>query len=266
MRTRPWWAAGVLAVMLVACAATGTGPSPQIRQDLAPTGRLRVGVYPGSPTSMLRDPVSGEIKGVSVDIGRELARHLGVPYEQVEYRRIAEVIEALKTGAADFTISNASPARARDVNFTQPLLAIELGCLVPQGSPFSTFADVDRPGIRIGVTQGSTSSRTLPQRLASAAVVAAPTLQAAVDMLSRRELDAFATNKAILFEMSDKLPGSRVLEGRWGVEELAIALPKGRDQGMAYMREFIKEVTARGLVARAAERAGLRGTVSPDPH
>ena len=239
-------------------------PSPEIKQVLAPTGKLRVGVYPGSPTSMLRDPASGEVKGVSVDLGKELAKRLGVPYEQLEYRRVAEVIEAQKSGAADFTISNASPARAKDVDFTQPLVSIELGYLVPSGSPIATLADVDQAGIRVGVTQGSTSQSTLPRELKNAAVVPVPTLNAAIEMFTQRKIDVFATNKAILFEMFESLPGSRVLDGRWGVEHVAIAIPEGRDRGMAYMRNFVEDANSKGLVTRAVERAGLRGTVKTD--
>jgi polar amino acid transport system substrate-binding protein len=254
----------VLALSLTACAGLRTGPGPEVRQALAPTGKLRVGVYPGSPTSMVRDPGSGETRGVSVDLGKELAMRLGVPYEQVEYRRIAEVVEGLKSGAADFTVSNATPARARDVDFTQSILAIELGYLVPRGSALSTAADIDRAGIRVGVTQGSTSQTTLPGQLKSAVVVPAPTLGAAIEMLSQGKLEAFATNKAILFEMTASLPGSRVLDGRWGVENLAIAIPKGRGPGLSYLREFVEEANSKGLVVRAAERAGLRGAVKAE--
>lgn len=257
---------GALALLLVllSCAGAVEPPITEVRQALAPTGKLRVGVYPGSPTSMLREAASGEVRGVSVDIGRELARRLGVPYEQVEFRRIAEVIEGMKAGAADFTISNASPARARDVDFTPSVLSLELGYLVPAGSPITAFADIDRPGVRIGVTQGSTSQATLPGLLKNASVVPAPTLAAAAEMMAQRRLDAFATNKAILYEMADGLPGAKVLDGRWGLEHLAMAIPKGREPGMAYMRKFAEEVSAQGLVLRAAERAGLRGTAKPD--
>ena len=263
MRIAQRLASLVCAPFLIACASQQVAPAPEIGRVLAPTGKLRVGVYPGSPTSMVRNPVSGEVAGVSVDLGTELARRLGVPYEQVEYQRIAEVIDGLKSGAIDFAISNATPARAKDVDFTQPLLAIELGYLVPPGSPIFSVADVDRAGVDIGVTQGSTSQSTLPRELKNAKVVPAATLKVGLEMLSQHRLDAFATNKAILFEMSDSLPGSRILEGRWGVEYLAIAVPKGRDPGLAYLHQFVDDVDSQGLVVRAAERAGLRGTLRP---
>lgn len=87
---------------------------------------------------------------------------------------------------------------------------------MPADSAIRTIADVDKAGIRVGVTQGSTSQRTLPKVLTGASIVSAPNLKAAAQMMANRKLDAFATNKAILFEMADGMPGARILAGRWG--------------------------------------------------
>jgi polar amino acid transport system substrate-binding protein len=254
----------VVAPLLAGCADTAPAPSAESRLALAPTGKLRVGVYPGSPTSMIRDPASGDTKGVTIDICRELARRLGVPFEPVEYRRPAEVLEALKSGQVDIAVTNATPARAKDVDFTSPLLHIELGYLVLPGSPVLSLADVDRPGIRIGVSQGGTSHSALTRQFKNATVVPAPTPKSALEMMSLRKVDAFATNKAALFEMSDELPGSRMLDGRWGLEHLAIAIPKGRDQGIPYLSRFVEEAKSEGLVKRAVAKAGLRGSVETE--
>ena len=145
---------------------------------LAPTGRLRVGAFAGSPLSMTRDAATGEIHGLSIDLGREFAKRLGVPFEQRDYQRIAEVLAAMKAGDVDFTISNATPARAVDVDFSQTLISLELGYLVPAASPIVTMSDVERPGLRIGVTQGSTSQRTIPSLLPNAVVTPARELGA----------------------------------------------------------------------------------------
>ena len=253
----------VAAAALAACTALAPAPPGDVRDALAPAGKLRVGVYSGSPTSMVRD-ASGEVKGVSVDLGTELAKRIGVAVERVEFPRLADVLEAMKAGKVDFTVTNATAARAKDFDFTPPVLDIELGFLVEPRSRIATMADIDRAGVRVGVAQGSTTQTTLPGALKNAAIVVAPTVKAATDMLAKGELDAFATNKAILHEMSDALPGSRVLDGRWGLEHLAIAIPKGRDAGVTYVRAFAKDAMAQGLVARAAQRAGLRGSVRPE--
>ena len=84
----------------------------------------------------------------------------------------------MKAGDVDFTISNATAARAVDVDFSQTLISLELGYLVPAASPIATTSDVDRPGLQIGVTQGSTSQRTIPSLLPNAIVTPAQKLGA----------------------------------------------------------------------------------------
>jgi polar amino acid transport system substrate-binding protein len=260
------WSIGVVAAstaMLVMCAAIAAQPAADVRRVMAPSGKLRVGVYPGSPTSMIQDASAGQRKGLTYDLGTELAKRLGVPFEPVVFQRVAEVVDALKSGQIDFTITNASPARMKDLDFTPTVLDLELGYVVVAGSPVSALASVDRPGIRVGVSEGSTSLGTLSREFKDATVVTAPSLKSAMEMLSQKMIDAFATNKAILFEMTDELPNSRVLDGRWGLEHLAMAIPKGRDAAMSYLQKFADSAKAEGLVQRAVERAGLRGTVKP---
>jgi polar amino acid transport system substrate-binding protein len=231
------------------------------REVLAPTGRLRAGAFPGSPLSMASDRRTGEIHGLCIDLGKELAKRLGVPFEPVGYQRIAEVIEAMKTGDVDFTISNATPARAAHVSFSQTLISLELGYLVAAASPIATISDVDKQGLRVGVTQGSTSQGTIPKLLPNATVVAAENSKRAIAMLDACEIDLFATNKPTLFEMSDLMPGARVLDGRWGVEHIAIAIPKGREAASEYLHRFVEEAQTGGLLSETVQRAGLRGVV-----
>jgi polar amino acid transport system substrate-binding protein len=263
------------AALLVSCATPRTDPaaaadavaaSPAVRGALAPTGSLRIAVYAGSPTSLVRQPGSDEARGMSVDIGRELAARLGVPARIVEFERVEQVIDALRSAQADMTITNASAARAAVVDFTEPLVALELGYLVLPGSPFTAIDEVDRAGVRVGVSQGSSSQAALTRAYRAASVVPAPSLKAAAEMLSDRRIDAFATNKGVLFQMADGLAGARVLDGRWGAESLAIAVPKGREAGKEWLERFAASARRQGLVQRAAQRAGLRGLVDTPSH
>ena len=251
------------ALLLGGCAIAPLAPDA-VREALAPTGKLRVGMYQGSPTSLVVDRATGERRGITWDLGRELAARLGVPFEPVEFPRVAEVFEALKAGRVDVTFTNASAARQREADFTPALVDLELGYLVVPGSPVNAIADVDQPGRRIGVSQGSTSQATLSGIYKHAAILTAPNLRAAGEMLTGRQIDAFATNKAILFELSDTVPGSRVLEGRWGLEHLGFAIPKGRDAGMGWLRVFALDMRNGGLVDESVKRAGLRGSVRPE--
>jgi polar amino acid transport system substrate-binding protein len=252
----------VMVMAAAALAASAFGAFAQdARQILAATGKLRVGVYFGSPTSMVRDSKTNEVHGLSLDLGQELARRLNVPFEQVSYQRISDVLEGMKAGDVDFTVSNSTPARAATVTFSQNLLTIELGYLVAARSPIMTIADIQKPGLRIGVTKGSTSQGTIPKLLPNATVVPAENYKRGIEMLEHGEIDTYATNKPTLFEMSDQMPGSRILDGRWGEEHLAVAIPKGHEAALEYIRHFVEEVQTSGLVAQTAERAGLRGAV-----
>lgn len=247
----------------VSVSAAEPAVSPQLRAALAPSGLLRVGVYAGAPTSLVRDPVSGEARGVTVDLGRELARRLGVPVDFVEFQRVSQVVAAVAAGQADFTVTNATPARTREMDMSAPILDIEQGYLTPAGSPIVALEQVDRPGIVVGVTEGSTTQANLSRDLKAATLLAAPSVDAAIDLVASGRVQAYATNKSILFQMTDRLPGAKVLDGAIGREHMAIGIPKGRGEALAFIRSFAADAASTGLVERAAGRAGLRGSAKP---
>jgi polar amino acid transport system substrate-binding protein len=246
-----------LPLWLAGCASTPTA-DPVAKAVLVPTGTLRVAVYQGSPTSMVRK-ASGETAGVAYELGHALGRELGVPVRVLEFPRVQLVIDALKSGEADMTFTNATEARARDVDFTEPLVRLELGFLVLADSPLRSVADMERPGLKVGVSQGSSSQGALPRIYTAMALVPVPSLDVGQQQLRGKAIDAFATNKGILYELGDQLPGSRVLDGRWGLEHLAIAVPKGRQAGAPYLKRFAQGQRDVGELQKMMDRAGLRG-------
>src|SRR5689334_21455391 len=183
MRLTRWVMTATLALLLTGCAATGTAPTPQARQALAPTGKLRVGLQLGSPHNVIRDSVSGEMKGVAFDLGKELARRMGVPFEPVLYPSVGALLDAGKAGAWDVAFVGFSPARAKEWDFTALHMEMEFGYLVPGGSSISTMAEVDRPGIRVAVQEKSQPEIFLSRTVKDAVVVRAASLAATSEML-----------------------------------------------------------------------------------
>jgi len=253
------------ALMLSGCAslnatsASISSASPQTKSTLAPTGVLRVGVYLGSPTSLVRVGPSGESLGIALELGKALGQQLGVPVQVVEFPRVAEVIAAIKDERVDMTFTNATAARAKEMDFTAPLVQLELGILVPTTSSIKNFGDVDKQSVRLGVSQGSSSQSVLGQRLKQTTIVPVPSLEVAASKLQNKELDAFATNKGILFELNEKLSGFQVLQDRWGLENLAIAIPKERQDALPFLNVFAQKVRENGQLDLMIKRAGLRG-------
>jgi len=248
--------------LLPACASDPTLPSADAARVLAPGGNLRVGLYPGSPTSLVGSPTDATAKGVGFELGKEMAKRLGVAFEAVVYPKNADVLAAVKNAEVDISLTNATAERAKDMQFSATVLEVEKGYLVPAGSPLATLAAVDAPGVRVGVTQGSSTVYELQDKLLRATMVQIATLKLASQMLASGQIDAFATNKAILYEMSDALPGSRVLDGKWGQERFAFAVPKGRAQAKAYLDPLVAAMRSQGQISQSIQRAGLRGTLS----
>ena len=259
--TYHWGLAAIFVFLLVGCAGRHTPPTPEARQALVPTGTLRVGLQLGSPHNVIRDSGSGEMKGVGFDLGKELARRLGVPFEAVLYPSVAVLLDGGKSGAWDVAFVGFSPARAKEWDFTALHLEIEFGYLVPSGSSISAMAEVDRPGIRVAAQEKSQPDVFLTRTLKNAVVVRASSLAGTLELMKSGRADAIFSIKPSLFEISGQLPGSRVLDGRPGIDPHAMAIPKGRALGVAYARKFVEAAKSEGLVKAAIERAGIRGAV-----
>lgn len=261
MRTSHWVMTAILGLVLTGCAGIHTAPTPEARQALAPTGKLRVGLTLGNPVSVTRDSASGDMEGVAFDLGKEFARRMGVPFEPVLYPSTGALLGGGKSGNWDVAFVGFNPARAKEWDFIAPYLEIEFGYLVPGGSSISTLTEVDRPGIRVAVTEKGQADFILSRILKNAVVVRASSIAATLELLKSGKADVIGTNKPSLFEISDQLPGSRVLDGRFAAPRVAMAIPKGRDAGLAYARKFIEDAKSEGLVKAAIERTGLRGAV-----
>jgi polar amino acid transport system substrate-binding protein len=260
MRAAYWFVTGMLGFLMVGCAGQATPPPLEARQALAPTGKLRVGFLVTAPTHAIKDPASGELKGPAVDLGREMARRLGVPFEPVAQKSFPAVLAGARSGEWDIAMMGISSSRAQIVDFTAPYMIVGFGYLIPGGSSISTLADVDRPGIRIAVLDKSSPDAYLSGALRNATLVRLPTIAGMIQALRAGDVHAAYGTKAGMLSQSGKMPGSRVIDDHGG-EETAIAVPKGRQLAAAYARQFVEAAKTEGLVRAAIEKASLRGVV-----
>jgi polar amino acid transport system substrate-binding protein len=254
----------LLAGLLLSSCATVPAAPPGARSELAPTGKLRAAINFGNPVLAQKDPATGEPRGVSVDLARELGRRLGVPVELVTFDAAGKVFDALKKGAWDIAFLAIDPARAAEIAFTAPYVVIEATYVVPADSPLRTIEDVDRDGVRVAVGNKSAYDLYLTRTLKRAQLVRVPTSPAAIDVFLKDKLEAAAGVKQPLLQFAKTNPNVRVMDGRFMVIEQAMGTPKGREAGARYLREFIEEMKASGFVARGLERSGQGdATVAP---
>lgn len=260
MQIRQWLSAAI-AGLFIFCAGIPTDVRSQPSTAVAPKGKLRV-AFLLAPIYATKDGATGELKGVAIDLGRELARRIGVPFEPISYPSITEVIGGAKTDAWDIACMGINAERTALMDFSAPYMEVEQGYLVRAGIAIAAEADVDRAEIRVGVVEKAGADVLLSKTLKNAALVRAATVPELFALLDAGKADAIAATKATLFSAGASRPGSRVLDGRILVEPIGMGVPKGRDSAAAaYVDKFVQEAKAEGLVKSAIERSGLRGVV-----
>ena len=261
MRMRDWFCAGVVGLFIGGCAGMQTGASSETKAALAPTGKLRVAFLSG-PIYATKDPATGELKGVAIDLGKDLARRVGVPFDPVVYPNPPALIGGAKSGEWDVALMGINAERAAAMDSSAPYMEVEQGYLVRAGVSIATASDVDKAGIRIGVLEKSGADLYLSSTVKNAVLVRIKSLAENYALLDTGKADVIAATKTALFAGAASRPGSRVLDGRFLVEPIGMGVPKGRDTAAAvYVGKFVEEAKAEGLVKSAIERAGLRGVV-----
>lgn len=226
---------------------------------LAPLGRLRAAINFGNPILATKDATTGEARGVSVDLAHELGRRLGVPVELVSFAAAGKVVEGIKDARVDVGFVAIDPVRGADMLQTPAYVVIEGAYLVRDSSPIKNNAEVDRAGNRIVVGNGSAYDLFLTREIKAASLVKAPTSPAVTDMFMAQNLEVAAGVKQQLQADAQRLPGLRLLKGRFMVINQAMGIPKGREAGLQYVRDFVEEVKASGFVAQALKRHRIEG-------
>jgi polar amino acid transport system substrate-binding protein len=230
-----------------------------IASDLAPGGVLRAAINLGNP--VLAQGTAAEPRGVTIDIGREIAARLGVGVEFVCFDTARDSFGALMTGEADICFLGIEPARADEVAFTAPYVLIEGVYAVPEGSPLATVADVDSPGVRIGVKQGSAYDLFLTRTLRHAAVVRGAE---GTEVFRAGNLEAAAGIREPVTEFVRTHPGTRLVDGRFMEIRQAVGTTKAkRPEATQFLRGLVEELKASGFIADSLRRSGQTASVAP---
>ena len=254
----------VLALVLLAHPAH----TNDLRDALAPTGTLRATYIATNPVQAFVDPATKEVRGPAAEITREMARQAGVPFTVTGARGVEGVIESVKSGQADIGFLAFDPVRAREVDFSAVYSLAQNTYLVRDASPIRSVADVDRPGVRVGVGARDAGDYFLTRTLKAAELKRneGGVSDAIAQALLAGELDAYAGNRMRLNEVARRTSGLRLVpDNFYGVEQ-AVIVRKGEAGRLEIVNRVLTEARASGLIAGAIERAGLVGVdVAPAP-
>jgi polar amino acid transport system substrate-binding protein len=220
--------------------------------DLTPTGSLRAAINLGNPVLTHGTPAAPG--GVTVAVAAELARRLGVPLELVCVDAARKSFTSLVDGSVDVSFLAIEPAREEDVAFSPPYLAIEGVYVVAADAPFGDAYDVDRPGVTIGVKEGSAYDLYLTRTLEHAEVVRG---SEGTTVLVDRAADVGAGIRQPVTAFVGDAETYRLLEPAFMQIRQAVGVARDRGGAAAsYIAEVVDDLVASGFVRAELARAG----------
>ena len=233
--------------------------------ELAPSGILRAGVNLSNFLLVTGKTATGDPLGISPDMARAIAERLGAEVAYVTFASPGELADAAGEDLWDIGLIAAEPARAEHIAFSPAYVEIEATYLVPEGSALGAIDDIDRDGVRIAVSARSAYDLYLTRHLKHAELVRAKGLAAARELFVAEKLDALAGLRPGLLADVEAMPGARILDGRFTAVQQAVGTAKANAAGAAFLRDFVADAKASGLVARLIERHGVSGRLLVAP-
>jgi polar amino acid transport system substrate-binding protein len=233
---------------------------------LAPTGTLRAVYLANNPAQAVKDAATGEVRGVAVDLTRELGRRLGVAITLSGLENPQSVIDAVQRGQADVGFVAYNPERAGPVEFSKTYMLVQQTFLVRADSPIRSVSEIDRPNQRIAAGKGDSIALYLARNLKQAQLVEIPgsALNEAAAMLTAGKIDALGANRQRLTDGIRGVSGLRLLpDDLYGVEQ-TIIVAKGQPEALNAVNLFIDDIRNSGFLRSAIAKSGVVGiSVAP---
>lgn len=239
--------------------------SPEVINELAPHGVLRVAINMSNFLLVTGLDKKGDPTGVSPDMAAELAQRLGVDLRLLQYKTPGEIADDAGTDSWDICNIGAEPKRAEKIDFTAAYCEIQATYLVPPGSPLKTIEQVDSVGVRIAVSARSAYDLWLDRNIQKAELVRAQGLDASFELFVNENLDALAGLRPKLITEVEKLPGAKILEGQFTAIQQAMGCTKGKVAGANYLKQFIEETKTSGFVQQLIEKHDVVGRLTVAP-
>jgi polar amino acid transport system substrate-binding protein len=242
-----------------------TAPSDTVKAQLTPTGVLRAGINMSNFLLVVDKMPDGDPIGPSPSIAKAIADALGVPLKLVPFENPSAVAAAAGTDAWDIGNIGAEPQRAAVMDFTAAYVEIEATYLVPPDSPIQSVEEVDQPGNRISVSKGSAYGLWLENNVQKAELCPIVGGDAAFDQFVNDKMDALASLRPRLLTEKDKLPGSRILDGQFSAVQQAVGVNKNNPEAYEWLKGFVEDAKASGMIAGFIETHGVQGKLSVAP-
>ena len=193
-----------------------------------------------------------------------VAAKLGVPVQYVPFKTPGELGDQAGKNVWDIGNIGAEPQRAQTIDFTAAYCEIEATYMVPAGSPIKSIAEVDRKGVKIVTSARSAYGLWLENNIKNAELIQVQGLDGAFNKFKDDKMDVLAGLRPGMLKDIEKMPGARILDGKFSAVQQAIGVAKGNPEAAAWLAAFVEEAKKSGLVASFIEKHKVKGlSVAP---
>lgn len=230
-----------------------------VSSEIAPMGKLRVAMNANTAVLLQRSPDGKVTGGIAFEVGKFIAEKLGVPIELVAYPDSNTYTQSFGKGEWDIGFGTRTPLVADKADFILDVLLTDYMFIAAPEREFADSAQVDRPGVKIGVGLKSSSDQFLSRTVKSAEIVRL-TGGKSVEALRGGQVDVWAASASNIQQVAAKLPGTKIVPGAFTSDRTMVILPKGRSSAaQAKIVEIVNEAKKTGVIQKALEKTGMKG-------
>lgn len=174
-------------------------------------GELRVGVTQAPPW-FYKKPGSQEWIGLGSSVGKKMAEELGVKFKPVEVTW-GTAVAALQAKKIDIMfVLDATPKRAMAIDFpSHPFIYYALAVLADDGLKINTWQDLNKKGMKIAVSQGTTMDTYITKHLTKATILRFPSNGEAIAAFQSRRVQGVSLFSPPLIAMRKKLGRGQIV-------------------------------------------------------
>lgn len=222
---------------------------------------LKVCVWPDYYGISYRNPKSGALDGIDIDMANALGADLGVTVEFVDssFAKLTDDVLGGRCDVAMFAIG-VTPTRQKVLRFTSPHMVSDIYAITTRSNRrIRNWEDIDKSGVRVAVAKGTLHEPVMREKLQQASLVVLDTPHAREQEVESGRADVFMTDFPYSRRMLDNADWARLItpESTYHLTPYAYALAPGDDRWFERLQAFVSQVKADGRLVAAAERHQL---------
>ena len=258
---------GLFAIVLLAGTVQAAAQQKESHLDrVVKAQKLRVCIWPEYYAISYKNPRTGQLEGIDIDVAKELAGELKAQLEFVEsgFQAFIADLQADKCDIGMFGVG-ATLTRARAVEFSDPYLITSIYGVTKKDHPkIKSWNDMDQDGIVVAAQLGSYVDTFMKTYLKKAKVLSVQPPGTREGEVAAGRADILMTDYPVAKKLEATQDWAKIINP---VEPLAVTpyayvVAPGDQIWLNYINLFVKTIKRDGRLLNAAKKNGLEPIVT----